>query len=75
MKLSAHQTLLPGTDLSERFQRAAECGLDGIELAFGRTARVYDLQAEIDKAMAASGLPVGSICGTYEGPIIHPDPG
>lgn len=74
MKLSAHQTLLPGADLSERFQRAAECGLDGIELAFGRTARVYDLHAEIEKAMAASGLPVGSICGTYEGPIIHPDP-
>ena len=24
--------------------------------------------------MAVSGLPVGSICGTYEGPIIHPDP-
>ena len=74
MKLSAHQKLLPGADLSERFQRAAECGLDGIELAFGRRARVYDLQAEIEAAMAASGLPVGSICGTYEGPIIHPDP-
>ena len=74
MKLSAHQTLLPGTNLSERFQRAAETGLDGIELAFGRTARVYDLQAEIDAAMSASGLPVGSICGNYEGPIIHPDP-
>ena len=74
MKLSAHQTLLPGADLSERFQRAAECGLDGIELAFGRTARVYDLHGEIDRAMTASGLPVGSICGTYEGPIIHPDP-
>ena len=25
--------------------------------------------------MAASGLSVGSICGTYEGPIVHPDPG
>ena len=74
MRLSAHQTSLPGVDLSERFQRAAECGLAGIELAFGRTARVYDLQVEIDKAMAASGLPVGSICGTFEGPIIHPDP-
>lgn len=74
MKLSAHQTLLPGADLAERFQRAAECGLDGIELAFGRTARVYDLHGEIDRAMAASGTPVGSICGTYEGPIIHPDP-
>lgn len=74
MKLSAHQTLLPGADLSERFQRAAECGLDGIELAFGRRARVYDLHAEFEAAMAASGLPVGSICGTYEGPIIHPDP-
>ena len=74
MKLSAHQTLLPGADLSERFQRAADCGLDGIELAFGRRARVYDLQPEIEAAMAASGLPVGSICGNYEGPIIHPDP-
>ncbi len=73
MKLSSHQHLLPGADLSQRFQRAAECGLDGIELSFGRSARVYDLQAEIDKAMAASGLPVGSICGNYEGPIIHPD--
>ena len=74
MKLSAHQTLLPGADLSERFKRAAECGLDGIELSFGRRARVYDLHTEIDTAMAVSGLPVGSICGTYEGPIIHPDP-
>ena len=74
MKLSAHQTVLPGADLSERFQRAAECGLEGIELAFGRRARVYDLHAEIEAAMAASGLPVGSICGTYEGPIVHPDP-
>ena len=34
MRLSAHQSLLPGADLTERFQRAAECGLDGIELAF-----------------------------------------
>ncbi|MCY3915403.1 MAG: sugar phosphate isomerase/epimerase [Chloroflexi bacterium] len=74
MKLSAHQTLLPGADLSERFQRAAECGLEGIELAFGRRARVYDLHAEIEAAMAASGLSVGSVCGTYEGPIVHPDP-
>lgn len=73
MKLSAHQTLLPGTNLSERFQRAAECGLDGIELAFGRSARVYDLHSEIEAAMQASGTPVGSICGNYEGPIIHPD--
>ena len=62
MKLSAQRSLLPGADLSERFQRAAECGLDGIELAVGRTARVYELHAEIDKAMVASGLPVGSIC-------------
>ena len=74
MKLSAHQSLLPGADLSERFQRAAECGLDGIELAFGQTARVYDLHGEIDRAMAASGIPVGSICGNYEGPIVHQDP-
>lgn len=74
MKLSAHQSLLPGADLSERFQRAAECGLDGIELAFGRRARVYDLHTEIEAAMSASGLPVGSICGTFEGPIVHPDP-
>ncbi len=73
MKLSAHQTLLPGADLAERFQRAAECGLDGIELAMAQTARVYDLHAEIEAAMAASGLPVGSICGNYEGPIIHAD--
>ena len=73
MRISAHQTLLPGADLSERFQRAAECGLDGIELAFGRRARVYEMHAEIDRAMNASGLPVGSICGTYEGPIVHPD--
>ena len=74
MKLSAHQTVLPGADLSERFQRTAECGLEGIELAFGRRARVYDLHAEIEAAMAASGLSVGSVCGTYEGPIVHPDP-
>ena len=74
MRLSAHQSLLPGADLSERFQRAAECGLDGIELAFGRSARVYDLHAEVEAAMAASGLPVGSICGNFEGPIVHPDP-
>ncbi len=45
MKISPHQSLLPGADLSERFQRAAECGLEGIELAFGRTARVYELHA------------------------------
>lgn len=74
MKLSANQTLLPGADLSERFQRAAECDLDGIELAFGRSARTYDLHSEIEAAIKASGIPVGSICGTYEGPIIHPDP-
>ena len=74
MKLSAHQTLLPGADLSEQFQRAAECGLDGIELALGDVGRPYDLQGEIETAMRESGLPVGSICGTYEGPIIHPDP-
>ena len=76
MKLSIQHTLLPEDDLSESFQRAADYGFDGIELTrWGFPGPVYDHQAEIEKAMQASGLPVGSICGTWEGPIVHPDPG
>jgi sugar phosphate isomerase/epimerase len=75
MKLSIQHTLLPEDDLSESFQRAADYGFDGIELTrWGFSSPMYDHQAKIEKAMQASGLPVSSICATWEGNIVHPDP-
>jgi len=76
MNLSIQQSLLQDDDLSESFQRATDYGFDGIELtSWGFPGPMYDHQAEIEKAMQASGLPVGSICGSWEGPIVHPNPG
>ena len=75
MKISIQHTLLPEDELSESFQRAADYGFDGIELtSWGFSSPMYDHQAKIEKAMQASGLPVSSICATWEGNIVHPDP-
>ena len=75
MKISIQHTLLPEDELSESFQRAADYGFDGIELtSLGFSSPMYDHQAKIEKAMQASGLPVSSICATWEGNIVHPDP-
>ncbi|MCC7353004.1 MAG: sugar phosphate isomerase/epimerase [Anaerolineae bacterium] len=75
MNLSIQQTLLPGADLSERFQRAAEYGFAGVEVvAWGFPSPMPDHLAEIEKAMTASGLPVSSLCTKGTDDFVHPDP-
>jgi sugar phosphate isomerase/epimerase len=63
MLLAVQHTLVPGETLRERFERAHDYGFDGVELAaWGFPGPMPDHRAEIEAAMAASGLPVSSLC-------------
>ncbi len=62
MRLSIQTLLLPGDDLSAKFENAARYGFDGVEIAVEPD---FDLRAHasaIQQASAASGLPVSAIC-------------
>jgi hypothetical protein len=56
MKLSIQHTILPGIDLIERFQAAAEYGFDGIEICFGTwpgtlPGPISDYQAVVERIL------------------------
>jgi sugar phosphate isomerase/epimerase len=75
MKLAIQQTLLPGADLKEKFQRAAAYGFNGVELAaWGFEQPLSHYAEEIEAASAASGIPVSSACPASDGDLVHPDP-
>lgn len=75
MNLSVQQSMLPPGTLSERFQRAVEYGLSGVELSTrGLPRPLSDHIAEIERAMQASGLPVSSLCTSSQDDFVHPDP-
>lgn len=72
MKLSVQQGLVPGADLQERFQRAAEYGFDGVELTvWGFDGPIDDYYDEIDKARSASGVAISSICTSGADDLVH----
>jgi len=73
-EVSVQQTLIPGVDLKERFQRAAEFGFDGVELAvWGFESPIADHFEEIDEAKRASGIAVSSICTSSADDLVHPE--
>jgi sugar phosphate isomerase/epimerase len=74
VKLSVQQTLIPGVDLKERFQRAAEFGFNGVELTvWGFERPIADHFEEIDEAKRASGIAVSSICTSSADDLVHPE--
>ena len=75
MKLAIQHHLLPGDSLSEKFERAADFGFDGIELtAWGFERPFADEHEAIAAATSASGLPVSSLCTMRDDDFVHPDP-
>jgi sugar phosphate isomerase/epimerase len=79
MKLAVQHHLVPGTTLSEQFQRAAEFGFDGVELTawgqpFGGAGTFSDHADAIDAAVRESGLPVSTLCSMGKDDYVHPDP-
>lgn len=74
MNLSVQHTLIPGTSLTERFQRAADYGFDGVELvAWGFDGPMVDHFVDIENAMRASGLRISSLCTMRDDDFVHPD--
>jgi len=75
MKLAVQHTLLPGDDLTEKFRIAAQLGYAGVELAaWGFAGPMADHVGEIRAAIAASGIPVSSLCTMGSDDFVHPDP-
>jgi sugar phosphate isomerase/epimerase len=75
MRLAIQHHLLPGDSLTERFQRAAEFGFDGVELtAWGLSRPFAEEHDAIEAARRASGLPVASLCTMRDDDFVHPDP-
>jgi sugar phosphate isomerase/epimerase len=74
INLAVQHTLLPGSSLSEKFQRAADYGFDGIELtAWGFEHPMPEYLEAIEQAKTASGLPVSSLCSGGQDDLVHPD--
>jgi len=75
MKLAIQHHLVPGESLSEKFERAAAFGLDGVELtAWGLPRPFAEEHEAIERAKRASGLPVSSLCTMRDDDFVHPDP-
>jgi sugar phosphate isomerase/epimerase len=75
MKLAIQHHLVPGDSLSERFQRAASFGFDGVELTAWGLPRAFAEEREaIEAAKRAGGLPVSSLCTMRDDDFVHPDP-
>jgi len=62
LKIGIQAPLLPGGTLDERFAAAARLGFDGVELTVAADGDLAALQREVDRAAAASGVPVAAIC-------------
>ena len=75
MKLAIQHTLLPGVNLKERFQRAADYGFSAVELtSWGFDGPLDDSFEAIDEAKRSSGLAISSICSSAKDDLVHPDP-
>jgi sugar phosphate isomerase/epimerase len=74
LKLAVQQTLIPGADIKERFQRVAEFAFDGVELAvWGFDGPLDDYFDEIDSARQSSGIAISSICTSSADDLVHPE--
>lgn len=74
MNLAVQHTLVTGATLKEKFQRAADYGFAGIELAaWGFSGPMADHRQEIEAAAAATGLKVSSLCSMGTDDFAHPD--
>jgi len=62
VKIAIQTSLLPGTDLTERFANAASFGFDAVELVVGPVFDLEEHVTDVQRAMEASGLPVAAIC-------------
>lgn len=75
MKLAIQHHLVPGDSLTEKFERAAAFGFDGIELtAWGLPRPFAEEHEAVEAAKRASGLPVSSLCTMRDDDFVHPDP-
>lgn len=75
MKLAIQHHLVPGQTLTEKFERAAAFGFDGVELtAWGFSRPFAEERDAIEAAMRASGLPVSTLCTMRDDDFVHPDP-
>jgi sugar phosphate isomerase/epimerase len=75
LKLAIQHHLLPGETLTEKFERAAAFGFDGIELtAWGLPGSFAEAKDAIDDAVRASGLGVSALCTMRDDDFVHPDP-
>lgn len=75
MKLAIQHHLVPGDSLTEKFERAAAFGFDGVELAAWGLPKPFAEEHEaIEAAKRASGLPVASFCTMRDDDFVHPDP-
>lgn len=62
MRFSIQTLLLPGKDISEKFDNAARFGFDAVEVAIGPDFDLSQNLPQIRSASQASGLPVSAIC-------------
>ncbi len=74
MKLAIQHTLLPGATLTEKFDRAADFGFQGVELAaWGFEKPMSHYADEIRGAVRASGMEISSLCTQSADDFVHPD--
>ena len=62
MQLAIQTLLLPGRDLIEKFDCAAQFGFGGVEIAVGPHLDLASQMPMVHQAMASSGLAVAGIC-------------
>lgn len=74
LKIGIQAPLLPGGTLDERVAAATRLGFDGVELTVATDADLAALQREVDRASAASGLPVAAICTSGGHDPLQDDP-
>ena len=67
MKFLAQEGLLPGTTYLEKFKQARECGLDGVELSFGKPPWLDGRVDDLNKAVDAVGIYPLILCSGYRG--------
>jgi len=70
MRVGCQERVLAGENALKKFQFAAECGLEGVEVGgWGLKERVDELK----EAIEATGMPIVSICDGYNGCLVDPD--
>ena len=64
MRIATRESIIPGCDAAERFDKAASYGFEGIDL--GWRDDIYERAPEVLAASRASGLPISAVsCGPH----------